>query len=283
MRDARDDEMEVVLKDGTVVKTGNICPDVQPLRCPPMLGNIKVFSEEDCRKLAANPHRTRAREIFKGEDWFVGQKHSDCNGQAGALALATLRVKVGLPAVKLSGSYLYSQINGGRDQGSMLDDGMAQLEKGGTCRFELCGLDIWHPRDITPEMHADARRHKAYKCYRVNTEKEMVSALLGHDGVLVVATHVDRDFSELDSQGFVPPSATGQGNHAERNDDTWYDTRKGCWVFDLPNSWGLRWGVGGRGLHTFKDHFRTTIRNHAFYALIAAKEDPNNPDRTVAA
>lgn len=201
--------------------------------------------------------------------WIKDQKsHGSCNGFAGAEALSRARVRRGLERVDLSGAYLYSLINGGSDNGSMLVDGMEAIQHGLATEATV-GWDAIYPnRYDTAKAKAESDRFKAFECYQVRTLKGYWSALaLGWD--TVVAVHVGNRFMSLDSNGIAGVDS-GPGNHAVCVDGL-------IWVNGLTgtgaNSWNLTYGAQGR-MNLVEDHFRQTFPNHGFYAIRSTMDDP---------
>lgn len=222
---------------------------------------------------AAKTGKYRGRDRFD-ESFTDDQKnHGSCNGFAGAWALTRARIRRGLPRVDLSGAYLYSLINGNRDQGSTLDAGMAALTLRGCCTRQRVGWDQVFRSDYnTSEADAEAANYKAFECYRVTTEEELFSGLInGFDAV--VAVHANNSFNKLDSRG-VAGVGNGPGNHAVLNDGVWWD---GELIGDGNNSWGRSWGDKGRMGMTWRNHFQYTTRYHPFY-LIRSTLDPKQED-----
>lgn len=208
------------------------------------------------------------------------KQRGSCNGFAAAGALTRARVRRGLERVTLSGAYIYSRINGGRDQGSALDDGMKEVQQYGACTEELVGWDqVFRNQYDTAKADAEASRFRAFECYQTKTMLGLFTAVaLGWD--VVVAVHVGSHFETLNSEG-VPKVDHGPGNHAVGADGLI------CVSGNKPaltnfNSWGLTFGREGRMCLTW-DNLAESSNNHAFYAYRSTTDDPqgNNPPTPV--
>jgi hypothetical protein len=112
----------------------------------------------------------------------------------------------------------------------------------------------------------------------VDTFEEAATGLiLGYQ--LIVAVHVDRGgaYESLDGDG-VSRGGNGPGNHAVGVDDLRLRS-DGTVEFDQYGSWGdhaarlwLRWD----------QHLQQSVRNHRFWLLRAALEDPQGDENPPA-
>ena len=204
--------------------------------------------------------------------WIADQKsHGSCNGWAGAMALSRARVRRGLERVMLSGSYLYSLINGGSDNGSMLEDGMKTMQSRGIATAATVGWDQIYPSQYDrAKADAEAARFKGFECYAVKTKQGLFSAAaLGFD--VVVAVHVGNRFMNVDANG-VAGADSGPGNHAVGADGI-------IWIGGRPyltgfNSWNLSYGAQGR-MNMGWEHFEQPFGYHVFYAIRSTGDDPS--------
>ena len=258
-------------KLGTLVKPMKL--SFQPFAAT----GLTVLSMDEIRKAADG--KRRARHIF-GIDWIKDQKsHGSCNGFAGVSAFERTRYRRGLERIPLSGASLYSLINGGQDNGSMLEDGMNALMRTGVLTEAEAGWqDIY--KDSRGQLPTRAR-FKALECYQVDSEAELATGLVNDfDGV--VAVHVTNAFYRLSGSG-VAGGSTGPGNHAVCVDDVLYDTQIGGLKFDMPNSWNTTYGEGGRAYLTWRNNLQSCLRYHRFYLIRGAVDDPQgeNPPAAV--
>jgi hypothetical protein len=211
-------------------------------------------------------------------DWIQDQRDKgSCNGFAGASALSRARVRRGLSRVDLSGAYLYSLINWGRDTGSLLNDGMAAMQTRGIATAETVKWDQIYPR-LYDQSKADAEAalYRAFECYAVKTIQGLWTALAaGWD--CVVAVHAGNAFMRVGTDDVVGVDA-GPGYHAVMADGLYYSSRLGQLVACGVNSWGTRYGVGGR-MGLTESHFRQTLQHHAFYAVRSTTDgDERGPE-----
>ena len=247
-------------------------PATRPTTFAPLGDSVPLMTMDAIKDAIVN--RPRISERFPNREWIVNQGPiGSCNGWAGARALSVLRVCEGMEPVWLSGSNLYTQINGGMDRGSMLDDGMDALLKNGVCPRDYQGDFEW--RRISPEASAQMAKYKALECHRVDTELELATALiLGFQ--CVVAVHVNNHhWNRLDGNSVLSSANDGVGNHSVSVDDIALINGKLC--FDMANSHGFDYGNEGRAYLTWDAHLSRTNQYHAFYAVRDAKK-LNNPE-----
>lgn len=240
---------------------GLLVPKVRPLRLPAIENSPFMLTRAQIEKILSDPRRTLKRKIF-GKEFTKNQSTtSGCNGYAYALAVEKMRVQFGLPWVKLSGDYIYSLVNGGRDAGSMLDDGAQAAENKGIAPEDLVTRWEWRHSRMSSEAKASAINYRAWEGFRVDSEEGLASALaLGWIGV--VATEFNsRLMGSLDSDGISAPS-NGSGNHAENVDDV--TIIKGKYAFDAHNSHNIGFGEGGRHRVTWDRHLSGPNQYHAF-------------------
>ena len=222
-----------------------------------------VLDDSDIKKLIQSPVRVPRRAIF-GDRWIMDQRnHGSCNGFAGAGGLSKARYLRGIQdGLLLSGAFLYSLINGGRDQGSALEDGLTAVRKYGIAPADLVPWDQIYPREQPANARAEALKHKGLSCWAVQTKQGFRSALaLGFP--VIVAVHAGSNFSRINQSGIAGVD-NGIGNHAVHCDDI--TIVGGKEVYDHAGSWGLRYGQKGRAYLTW-DSFAQTFGKHQFYAI----------------
>lgn len=232
-----------------------------------------ILDDSDITKLITDPNRTPRRQVFD-EHWIVeGDQgtHGSCNGWAGASVLSKTRWLRGLrDGLVLSGAYVYSKINGHRDSGSGLDQGMAELTNGGAPPASLVNKNMIYPElyaGVTPNPDQEATKHKGGQLYHCSTKQGFRSGIaLGFLGV--VAVQVAGGFQSFRGTGIMPAWG-GQGNHAVHVDDMMMFN--GTEVFDLVNNWNVTWGDRGRAKVTW-DSFAQTFPIHSFYLIPTTTE-----------
>ena len=165
-----------------------------------------------------------------------------CNCSATCTAIEAAREIAGQSYVYLSAGDLYSQINGGRDQGSTLEDGLDCAMRSGVATAQTVPY-VWDGR-----RHSDAKtlgerkQFRVVEAYLCPSFDHMCSAL--QSGFVVVEGLMWRDNFKPDSDGWLPSrGAGGAGGHALCGYGV--SQRNGTWGIKTRNSWGVTWGNGG--------------------------------------
>ncbi len=254
---------------GTIRRLGTLIPQQGLVSSFPVFeDDVTVLDDSDIRRLITDPDRTPRRKLF-GPDWVQNQNsHGSCNGFAGADALGKRRwIDRGVKEL-LSGAFLYSLINGGRDNGSMLEDGLRAIKETGICSASLVPWNQIYPNQQPREAREAAGKLKGLTAYAVRTRQGLRTALAaGYPCVVVVSA--GRNFDRLNAQGIAGVDG-GSGNHAVHCDDLCIVG--GTEVFDMQNSWGPQYGQQGRAYLTW-DSFAQTFRYHTFYAIGSVREE----------
>lgn len=261
-----------VLPDGQTVGTGLKIPLSTASQFKDYATVGPMLSMNDVIAIAKSRPRMGRKHFDK--TFIKNQRsHGSCQGFMSAAMLTRARIRRGHERVDLSGAYAYSKVNGGRDSGSMLEDGMESSMRDGICREALANWDQIYPsRYDKAACDADAQNFKGFECYAVRSELELFSAVaLNFD--VGVAVHADNGFMRLDSRG-VAQGGNGPGNHAVAGDDLYWD---GELILAAYNSWDVSYGDEGRMGLTWSQHFRHTNNYHVYYA-IRSTTDPKKDD-----
>jgi hypothetical protein len=217
------------------------------------------------------------RSLFGSDDWVLDQDGiSSCVGNGWAGDLRRTRVLAGMKDVKLSPGFTYSLINGGRDQGAVISDGIAALTNTGTCSYALVGEKPFYARQMPAAAKAEAQRFRVAEAYHAGTWEEVGSALMTGRYCVVFGFQVGSNLQNYDRYG-VGGHATGPGNHCVMADGI-VKLPDGRWVLDTVNSWGYPWGPWKNG-RVYLD------RNHLFgggdqpdvCVIRVAADDPKEP------
>ncbi len=204
--------------------------------------------------------------------WVYQFNCNGCVGFSAAEAFSKLRPLNGQPFELLSGAFIYSLINGGRDQGAMILDALDALETVGACLETSCPLDDAHRnifRKNTKQHDAEAARFKLSKGYAVDSAAEAV-AVLERGGILQFGVHVGGNF-DPDEEGVIPFSR-GPANHSVHGDGL-RQTKSHGWCIDLANTW-KGWGDKGRGLWPIEYLEETGYQE--MFAHLGATDDPED-------
>lgn len=276
--DAPEDQI-FTLSDGGFVRTGNIAPATESGKVfagRTFADGIGVLSKDKIVSLIKKPKRVAGRKRFLGTNWIKNQgRRGSCNAYAAASALERARDLRGEPRVILGPEFLYAHINGGRDQGSMLDKGMKALQVLGCPPKEYVPYESFRRDEQTKEGFDNAARFRILEPYAIHTEEEIATAL-ALNFMVVVATHVSDAWMRLDAEG-VAGGSNGPGNHAVGCHDVRIG-KDGFYQFDHFGSWGLRYGQEGCAWLTWRRHLASTIRFHQFYAVPTTIDDDKDAE-----
>jgi hypothetical protein len=268
-------QLDTVIHDGEERRLGCLVPDTFPTaaRCFADAFQTEMLTLDQVRAhLAAFGGRSAygRRERFAGPTYIRNQRsHGSCNGWSPAGILSRLRALRGEPYVCLSGADAYSQMNGGRDDGSLLSDAMKIVEANGIAPESLVPWNQIYTHQISAEAKAARARFKGF-AYAVDTEEELATAmLLGR--MAVVAVHATDSFMRQDGDG-VNLGGNGPGNHSVFQQDIRLQG-DGTLNYDMGNSWDVTFCSGGYTWLTFAKHLRETIKHHRFWVLAGTSDD----------
>ena len=229
---------------------------------------FETWDDQQIRKVIMDQKRVPRRKVF-GPSWIQNQRsHGSCNGFALSGGLSKSRYLRGIQdKLILSGAFPYSLMNGGRDSGSALSDGLKVIEQYGSCPESLVPWDLIYPRQQPANAKAEAAKHKGLVCYAAGSLQGLRTGL-AKGFIAIIAVHAGGNFQRLNSQGIAGVDSGG-GNHAIHCDDLCIVG--GTEVFDACNSWGTGYGTEGRAYLT-ADTFRQTFGNHTFYLIGSTEE-----------
>lgn len=192
-----------------------------------------------------------------------------CNCSATCTATEACRAQEGLPYVHLSAGDLYSQINGGRDEGSLLEDGLSAMMNSGVATAKTVPY-VWDKR-----VHNDATTKSERQLYQVTEAYlcpnfDAVGSAI-QNGFFVVVGIAWYDNYNPDSDGWLPGPRGNWGGHAlcsygiaQRNG------QYGVWT---RNSWGTTWGKEGNFVIP-ESAFGSSIGG--FWAVRSVKQNPQD-------
>lgn len=253
--------------DGEIRRPGSlILPEGFVSSFPPYAGDAEtpVWEDKDIKRVISDPNRRDITKVVPFSVYGTNQgSTSACNGWAGANAVTVTRKLTGIDDGWVgSGSYVYSKINGGRDNGSMLEDGLKAIQTYGVASRKTVPSDSIYTSQYPKSADVEAKDNRGLQCYRV-TSKQAFRTALAIGWVGIVAMHVGNKFVNFRGTG-VAPLANGKGNHAVLVTDLRLVNGTEHYITD--NSWGISWGDTGR-CRLVWDHFAQTFTTHAFYVV----------------
>lgn len=192
-------------------------------------------------------------------------------------ALEACRNQLGLAPVYLSAGDLYSNINGGRDNGAILEDSMAWVTKNGVCTTNLVPY-VWNGRRATSAaVVAERKLYIATEVYICPTFDAAASAV--QQGFhLVEALTWYNSYMRVDSDGWLPgPSRGVAGGHALHGYGL--KQRNGKWGIATKNSWntsfgGSKDGTVPAGCCVIPESNFDDVPNNGFFAVRAVVQNP---------
>jgi hypothetical protein len=229
---------------------------------------IDIWNAATRRKVLTDPGRIPARKTF-GPKWVQNQRtKGSCNGYAEAGGYSKARYRRGIMDGKLfSGAFAYGLMNGGRDQGSQLQDGLKNLELVGIAEEQYADWDDIYPSLWKSGARENAALHKGIVCYAAETIDGLKTGLC-KGFIAIVAVHAGNNFQRISKSG-IAGIDYGPGNHAVHCDDLCIVGNRE--VFDMQNSWGIEYGAEGRA-YLHEDSFAGTFKNHTFYLIGSTEE-----------
>lgn len=259
--------------DGNTYRLGTLLPAGFPDTLPKLSSapGYRRWSKPEIEE-AIRKKPVKRRQQFAGPNWVVNQlSRGSCNPCA-AVGMSRRSMALGgrNDVPMLSWEFVYAQLVDGNDQGSMLDDGMLELQRTGAPVLNPARHPInahIRKRDYSAEEMAEAQANRAVNCFVADDEIDLATLVLSGQGAAVVAVHVGNSFTRLDAKGFCGASG-GPGNHAVGAQDA--EIIDGELAFDMPNSWGLNFGDNGHGYLSWRRHMAGTVKYHRFYAILAA-------------
>lgn len=200
-----------------------------------------------------------------------------CVGSSTCTNLEGCRAQAGLPYQHLSAGDLYSQINGGRDNGATLEDSMnAILTSGVTTTANV--PYVWNgKRAVSAAIAADRKNYRAVQVYLCKSFDAAASALQ-QGFFLEEALTWYGSYMKPGPDGWLPkPSGGVRGGHALAGFGL---VKRGTeWGILTRNSWGKDWGNSadgtvGAGNCVISEANFDRISNGGFFAIRAVVQTP---------
>ena len=237
---------EIQLDDGTVRRLGNIIPPTTAMRF--------TWTEYGATPAAPLVPRDQWLDLIKGfgdgPDYpFLPSVHDQngvgqCNCDSTTALAESCRMSQGLEYVQLSAADLYDRINGGTDNGSLLEDAMAEMERNGVGTAATCGT-IWK-RGMKTATSAERARFRALEVFLCPTYQHCMSAVLS--GFRLSSGIMWYDNYTPGADGWLPRPKGRSGGHAVFGYKPAMRMVNGQPEYGIwhQNSWGPKWGLGGR-------------------------------------
>jgi hypothetical protein len=166
-----------------------------------------------------------------------------CNAAATAKALEFARWEQGLGMVRLSAGDLYHRICGGRDEGSTLEDGLAEAGNG-IATTQTCPYSRWQTSDLAAAAErADYKAEEFFLC--PTFEHQFSAACMGFAVITGIPWYAEYN---PDSELWLPPGRRSVGGHAIFGYAPAARTVRGKLQFGIRHlqSWGDSYGRHGR-------------------------------------
>lgn len=255
---------EIVDDNGEVRRLGTLAPPADMVCAMPVFEETnEVMDMADIIKLAKNPDKTPSEVMF-GDEWMQNQNsHGSCAGYGGSGGFGKTRFKRGIRDKKrFSGAFLYSLVNGGRDNGSIPEDVLRKMLEVGVCLEETVPWDQIYPRQQSSNAKAEAALYKGLDGYVAKSIEGLYTGM-ARGLIAMIVVHAGRNFQRLNDKG-VAGVDSGSGNHAIHADELVFEG--GDLFMKGVNSWGLQYGQRGRAkLH--RSSIEQPWRNHRMYLL----------------
>lgn len=222
------------------------------------------------------------RPVYGSLEWILNQmQHGSCVGFSCAGAEMIQRDIRGLSYALLSGSYIYSWINGGSDNGASIGDALAELQQHGTCLDVTCPVNSIY-RAQAKAGDIEAQRFMIEYGMALDSSKafDWVCSIIQQGGIPQFAIEVGNNFENFDANGLAGYSAGG-GNHSVYADGM--IQINGTWYLTMKNSWG-KWGPWGNGYVLLSENHimgPEKAGGQDAFCHVSNKFDPNDTNNPV--
>lgn len=203
---------------------------------------------------------------------------SSCVGHGCASGMELVWKQIGNPKQDFTPYFTYALINGGRDAGAMISNGLMALKKYGACPNGMLPQGTMYSNQLTQEQINAAARFKLSLAFKCNSYDDICQAInLGFCCPLGIM--VGDNFANVDNNGVAPLRTSGGGGHCILGVGLKKHASYG-WLIKIQNSWGTNFGIGGYA-YLRREHFNQ-MHPDAF-AIQAAFDDPQDstPDDNV--
>jgi hypothetical protein len=207
---------------------------------------------------------------------------NSCVGHASCTVAEVAWAQKGEPLPRFSPTFVYSQINGGRDQGAVISDAATELTTKGICLEAEYPEGVLFARQVPPGAYQTALRYRLERFHHTPSFDEIGTALsLGWP--VVGGFLLGNNFMQPGADGLTPVPDRVVGGHALAL--LGLANRGGRWLIRFQNSWSASWGLRGFGWMTeeFVQYtVEVTMRQWGApldaFAAEHMYDDPQNPE-----
>jgi len=203
---------------------------------------------------------------------------SACVGHGCASGMELVWKQLGNPPQEFTPFFIYGLINGGRDAGAMISNGLMALKRYGAALNGSLPAGVMFQNQFPQEAMTQAMRFRLSMAFKCGNFDEICQAVnLGF--AAPVGLMVGDNFSMVDANGVCPLRTSGGGGHCVLGVGLKKHPSYG-WLLKIQNSWGERFGNKGHA-YLRREHF-SQMAPDAF-AIQAAFDDPQDtkPDDNV--
>lgn len=250
-----------------------------------------VLELAQLKQIYANPGRKHGLDLYKRRK--QQGKMSSCCAYAATNSQEFKRTIDQKDDKEFGPEYLYAMINGGQDDGAMLDDAMRYLVEKGCCLRDSVPYQVYSLNSMSMEQKrfssqqaSDYRSLDWYKMPHGNLDQcwgATVSAIALRDPVLM-AVHCGDGFFSCGQDG-VCRVDRGVGNHAvcgvELEGVATAKSMRDIKIWTV-NSHGARYGKNGCYLHTY-EHMAQPCQAHQHCACRSMRTSPEEKISTLLA
>lgn len=174
-----------------------------------------------------------------------------------------------------SPSFIYNQINGGRDRGALMSDALKLLIDNGCTTIN----DFPYQSDLStwPSEYAylNAMKYRSLDAYYIQASDmagiEQVKQHLANKNIAVLGISIYGNFDDIHSYNntYCLKDTTGNNRGSHAITVVGYDdnkiTRDGTGAFKFVNSWGTSWGDYGYGWMSYQAVMDTILSGRTFF------------------
>lgn len=210
-------------------------------------------------------------------------RQGSCVGWATAYAVKSFheKIEMGWPLNTenhlFSPAFIYNQINGGQDKGSVIFQALdLAVEKGiATLNTMPYSYTDFLTQPSTAAL-AEANKFKAARWHRINDTSQIKAALINRSPV-IAAIHVYEQLKNLKGPDSVYNTTSGERRGGHAVVIVGYDDNRYAGAFKVINSWGTQWGDGGYFWLPYNFAARD-VMYEAYVLLDADNTDVTPPD-----